>query len=215
MRRASYNSFYRFVPVLLIIVVAIIIIAIVVMVGRALMGGEDRPKNDTTAQVDEGRTALLSTDLSRSVRLTVRGPIVADEKHRSYQITISPESRVMTTYEGYIETALESTKLPNNVRAYEELVHALDKRQMMSGRSLSTDQNDLRGICATGRIYQFETLMNSSTVKSLWTSDCSGSKGSAEANVGEILDMFLGQIPDSDKMARSVGLQKRSSPLTL
>lgn len=215
MRRASYNSFYRFVPVLLIIVVTIIIIAVVVMVGRALTGGGDNSRSETVTEVDESRTALLSTDLSRSVRLTVRGPIVADEKHRSYQITVGPQSRVMTTYEGYIETALESTKLQNNVRAYEEFVHALDKRQMMNGRSLSTSQNDLRGICATGMIYQFETLMNSTVVKSLWTSDCSGSKGSAEANVDEILSMFLDQIPEGAKMARSVGLQRNNSIFTL
>ena len=216
MRRSSYNSFYRFVPVLLIIIVTIVIVAIVIAVGRTLIGGGNSQSNGGTAtQVDEGRTALLSSDLSRSVRLTVRGPIVADEKHRSYQITIGPESRVMTTYEGYIETALESTRLKNNLPAYEELIHALDKRKMMNGRALAVDQNDLRGICATGRVYQFETLMNSSTVRSLWTSDCSGSRGSAEADDGEIVSMFIQQIPDGDKMARSVGLQQRGSLLSL
>ena len=43
-------------------------------------------------------------------------------------------------------------------------------------------------------------------MKSLWTSDCSGSKGSAQANVNEILDMFLKQIPDGKKMAAGIGL---------
>lgn len=216
MRRSSYNSFYRFVPVLVIIVVTIAIVAIVIAVGRALIGGGGESQgNGAATQVDEGRTALLSTDLSRSVRLTVRGPIVADEKHRSYQVTIGPESRVMTTYEGYVETALESTRLKNNLPAYEELVHALDKRKMMNGRTVTVDQNDLRGICATGRVYQFETMMNSSAVRSLWTSDCSGSRGSAQADVGEIVSMFMQQIPDGEKMARSVGLQQRGSLLKL
>ena len=99
MRRSSYNSFYRFVPVLVIIVVTIAIVAIVIAVGRALIGGGGESQgNGAATQVDEGRTALLSTDLSRSVRLTVRGPIVADEKHRSYQVTIGPESRVMKSW---------------------------------------------------------------------------------------------------------------------
>lgn len=31
-----------------------------------------------------------------------------------------------------------------------------------------------------------QTLMDDETVKTLWTSDCSGSKGSALANVDEI-----------------------------
>ncbi|QWQ32355.1 hypothetical protein KOY48_00425 [Candidatus Minimicrobia naudis] len=48
-------------------------------------------------------------------------------------------------------------------------------------------------------------------MKSLWTSDCSGSKGSAQANVNEILDMFLKQIPDGKKMAAGIGLKSRRS----
>ena len=59
----------------------------------------------------------------------------------------------------------------------------------------------------------FETLMDDETVKTLWTSDCSGSKGSALANVDEIIDMFIKQIPDGDKMASSVGLGMQDSLL--
>ncbi len=59
----------------------------------------------------------------------------------------------------------------------------------------------------------FETLMNDQVVKSLWTSDCSGSKGSALASVDEIMDMFIKQIPDGNKMASSVGLGVQDSLL--
>ena len=155
---------------------------------------------------DEGRTALLTVDNSRSVRLTVRGPIVSDESFRSYRVTISPEERDITTYEGYLEKVIETKKFDNNNRAYEELVHALDKRRMMDGRVLAEEQNDLRGICASGQIYQFETLVNGETVRSLWTSDCDGSKGSATANVSEVIDMFLKQIPEGRKIVSGVGL---------
>ena len=68
------------------------------------------------------------------------------------------------------------------------------------------EQNDLRGICASGQIYQFETLVNGETVRSLWTSDCDGSKGSATANVSEVIDMFLKQIPEGRKIVSGVGL---------
>ena len=102
-------------------------------------------------------------------------------------------------------------KLDNNNRAYTELVYALDKRKMMEGTPLTEQQNDLRGICASGKIYKFETLKDNSVVKSLWTSDCSGSKGSAQANVNEILDMFLKQIPDGKKMAAGIGLSQEEA----
>lgn len=206
----SRNSFSRFIPILLVIVITIIAVAAVIAIGRSILGGGEQ-QQDNTAQVDEGRTALLTTDLSRSVRVTVRGPIVADENFRSYRVTISPDSRVMTTYKGYLQDEIETKRLSNNTQAYEELVFALDKRKMMDGRALDDEQNDLRGICASKNLYEFETLVNGETVKKLWTSDCDGSKGSALANVNEILTMFLGQIPDGRTMARSVGLAQTES----
>ena len=202
----SKNSLSRFIPILLVIVIMIVAIAAVIAIGRALLGGGSSNNSTNTAVTDEGRTALLTVDNSRSVRLTVRGPIVSDESFRSYRVTISPEERDITTYEGYLEKVIETKKFDNNNRAYEELVHALDKRRMMDGRVLTEEQNDLRGICASGQIYQFDTLVNGETVRSLWTSDCDGSKGSATANVSEVINMFLSQIPEGRKIVSGVGL---------
>ena len=202
----SKNSLSRFIPILLVIVIMIVAIAAVIAIGRALLGGGSSNNSTNTAVTDEGRTALLTVDTSRSVRLTVRGPIVSDESFRSYRVTISPEERDITTYAGYLEKVIETKKFDNNNRAYEELVHALDKRRMMDGRVLTEEQNDLRGICASGQIYQFDTLVNGETVRSLWTSDCDGSKGSATANVSEVINMFLNQIPEGRKIVSGVGL---------
>lgn len=203
----SKNSLSRFVPILLVIVITIVAVAAVIAIGRSLLGGGSSSNtSENTVVTDEGRVALLTVDTSRSIRLTVRGPIVSNENYRSYQITISPESREITTFRGYLDEVIDTKKFDNNVRAYEELVHALDKRRMMDGRALTEEQNDLRGICASGQIYQFDTLVNGETVRSLWTSDCDGSKGSATANVSEIINMFVGQIPDGRKIVSGVGL---------
>lgn len=84
MRRSqSYNSFARFVPILLVIIITIVVIAAIIAIGRALFGGETQ-KTETATTTDIGREALLSTDVNRAVRITVRGPIVAQEKFRSY-----------------------------------------------------------------------------------------------------------------------------------
>lgn len=198
------NSFSRFVPILLVIVITIVAVAAVIAIGRALFGGNESDQKDKN--INAGQIALLSTDEGRAVRLTVRGPIVANENFRSYSVIVSPSSRQITTYEGYLEKEISQKKLDNNVKAYTELVYALDKRKMMNGTQLTEQQNDLRGICASGKVYKFETLNDNSVVKSLWTSDCSGSKGSAQANVNEILDMFLKQIPEGKKMVAGIGL---------
>lgn len=207
----SKNSLSRFIPILLVIVITIVAVAAVIAIGRALLGGGSSTTSDTTAVTDEGRVALLTVDVSRAIQLTVRGPIVAEEKFRSYRVTISPESREITTYEGYLGNVLETKEFDNNTRAYEELVFALDKRRMMDGRPLTEEQNDLRGICASKQVYEFETLVNGETVRSLWTSDCEGSKGSALANVSEVINMFLNQIPDGRKIVSGVGLGREET----
>ena len=210
------NSISRFVPILLVIIITIVAVAAVIAIGRALFGDGRSPNNPQPhPNIEDAKTALLSTGVDRSVRLTVRGPIVANENFRSYSITITPDSREMITYEGYLDNQIDRKRLDNNTKAYTELVYALDKRKMMDGKDLTDEQNDLRGICASGKIYKFETIKNNSVVKSLWTSDCSGSKGSAQANVNEILDMFLKQIPDGKKMASGIGLGQDESPFRL
>ena len=86
------NSFSRFVPILLVIVITVVAVAAVIAIGRALFGKNDSGQT-TDQNVNVGQVALLSTDTGSAVRLTVRGPIVANENFRSYSITISPESR--------------------------------------------------------------------------------------------------------------------------
>lgn len=206
----SLSSFSRFVPILLVIIITIVAIAAVITIGRSIFGGGET-KEQQASPVNTDKEALLSTAENRAVRLTVRGPIVSDEAFRSYQITIAPNSRNMTTYNGYLDKPIDSKQLANNVKAYEELVYALEKRKMIDGKQLTDEQNDLRGICATGKVYKFETLLSGQATKTLWTSDCSGSKGSANANVSEVVDMFIKQIPDGGKLATSVGLYQKDT----
>jgi hypothetical protein cdivTM_02466 len=210
MRYARTNSFSRLIPILLVIIIMVVAVAAVIAIGQSLLGGNN-PENKPKSQADIAKESLLSTDANRAVRLTVRGPIVAQEKFRSYQIEITPDIRRMSTYEGYLEKQIDEKKLDNNSRAYEELVYALEKRKMMEGRQLSEEQNDLRGICANGKVYKFETLYHGNPVKTLWTSDCGVSKGSATANANDILLMFLNQIPDGKKIAAGVGLQQEDT----
>lgn len=192
----------RILPIILILIVVAIAIAGLVSLGRMVFGGDQTDPN----QVDVGRDALLNTSVDRSVRMTVRGPIVADEQFRSYQITVTPTSRQITSYSGYLETPIQAKQYSNNVKAYEQFVYALDKANMMNGQELAEEQNDTRGICATGRVYEFEVLRASSSVKRLWTSTCKGSPGSFKANVEQIEDLFFSQIPDAREVLKDLDI---------
>lgn len=191
----------RILPIILIIIVIAIAVAALVSVGKAIFSGGDTPATPDTSQ-----QALLNTSVSYSVRMTVRGPIVADENFRSYRIAISSSDRQLTTYSGYLDQTIDSIHLGNNVAAYDQFVHALDKANFMVGTSLAEDKDDTRGICATGRVYEFEVLNDSSIVKHLWTSSCKGSLGSFRSSVSQVQNLFLQQIPDNKASLSKIDL---------
>lgn len=190
------------IPVILIVVVIVVAIAAIASIGRNIFGGG--PDEDIS---DPGQTALVNTTSTYSVRMTVRGPIVADEDFRSYQISVSPNERRLTTYQGYLETELANMEYPNNIKAYEEFVYALDRANMMVGDVPEGEENDVRGICARDKLYEFEVLRGRTVVKKLWTSDCKGSRGSLTADVDQFDNLFRLQIPDSRTVIREANIR--------
>lgn len=192
----------RIIPIILIILITIVLIGAVSSVIRALFN----PSGASVEQkVDTSKIALLSTVDSAGVRATVRGPIVANERFRSYKIEVTPSSRTIVTYTGYLDQVLQKKTYPNNTQAYEEFVYALDKANFMLGKELSNEKNDTRGICATGKVYEFTLLDDANIVKNLWTSTCKGSPGSFTASVKQNMNLFIKQIPDAQTVLRASG----------
>lgn len=206
----------RLMPIILVGVIVIFAIVALISLGRVMFAGKrdvpsasvtstsnSTPKSNQTKNEPLVNSAELTSLLAnRSVRMTVRGPIVADENYRTYTITISPDSRSMTTYHGYKLEQIDSKQLTNTSKAYGELVYALDRANLMIGDELTGDANDTRGICATGSLYEFELLTDDKTTKRLWTSSCTGSPGSLKANLNQVMNLFTVQIPDYATMLR-------------
>lgn len=194
MKRMYRGSGPKIFPIIVVVIVIALLIAALVTVGRMLFAG-----NSTTQvpQVTSSiRNEVLDTGTTRGVRYTVRGPIVADEKFRSYQITVTPSSRVYVEYAGYLEREVRRETFANNMQAYEQFVYALDKADISVARDV-TGGDDMRGVCATnGYLYVFETLAGNTASKTLWTSTCGGSPGSMGAPVARVHALFRNQIPD-------------------
>lgn len=199
----SYRT-SRTLPTILTVIIIIVAIAGLVALARLLFSGAS--SSDSTEEVNTARQSLLTTSDGHAVRMTVRGPIVADEDFRSYQITISPNNRTFEAYTGYLDTVTSSEKLTNNTAAYEQFVNALDKARLGTGRQLSGEDNNVAGVCATGRVYEFSIMNGGSTDAYYWTSTCSGSAGSLKANVTQVSALFLSQIPDSSTIDDSLEL---------
>ena len=184
----------RIFPLIVIILVVALVVAALVSVGRIIFSGNSTPT--TTSQNKETlAAAVLNTGDSRSVRWTVRGPIVADENFRSYQITVSPTSRIYVVYSGYLDQVVSTKTLNNNKKAYEQLVYALDKAEISKTRTAKDE--DFRGVCATqGVAYMFETMASDKVDQTIWSSSCKGSKGTMTANAAQVQALFVNQIPD-------------------
>lgn len=199
---AKYRN-SRILPTILVVVVIIIAIVALISGARALFfsGAPTSQKvTDTTEQ------SLLSTASSSSVSMSVRGPIVADEDFHSYRIVISPTSREITTYNGYLGTVVGQQTLGNNTAAYEQFVNALNLAKMSAGNQPADGASDVRGICAVGRLTEFSILSNDMPVETLWTSTCSGSQGTLRANSAQLSNLFTAQMPEAQTLIRSVSL---------
>lgn len=202
----------RIAPILLAIVIIIVAIAGLVALGRLLLTGSTSSSSTSSEQqttetlIATTQANLLKTDANRSVSLTVRGPIVADEDFRSYRITISPSSRNFDAFSGYLDKATSQQSLTNNIAAYSQFVNALDKAQLAKAEPVNKADTDLLGICATGKVYEFNLLEDGKSTALFWTSTCSGSTGNLSANVTQLSSLFYAQIPDGSNIESSLSL---------
>jgi hypothetical protein len=193
----------RIVPIALILIIVAVAIAALISLARTIFF----PGIQTTSQTDTSQQALLDTGINHSVSMTVRGPIVGNEVFHSYTMTISPTSRTLIGYTGYTNTPMDQgITLGNNPAAYEQFVYALDKINYAKGTELTGSSNDLRGVCATGDVYQFSILKDNKSVKTLWTSSCGNAKGSLGTSLTNLTPLFDAQILQSQVYISNIAL---------
>jgi len=199
---ATYRS-SRLLPTILTVIIIIVAIAGLVALVRLLFTGS---ASTSVSDVNVAQQNLLNTSEGRAVSMTVRGPIVADEDFRSYQIIVSPNNREFKAFSGYLEAVINQDSFPNNTAAYDQFVHALDKANMVKGTPFEGEKNNVLGICATGKVYEFRVLSGGSDEEMLWTSTCSGSPGSLRASATQLSQLFLNQIPNGADITASLKL---------
>ena len=199
---ANYRT-SRILPTVLTIIVIVIAIAGLVALARLIFTGSATGSN---ADVNLTQQHLLDTTDGRAVSMTVRGPIIADEDFRSYQIVVSPAQRQFTTYTGYLDVIMSRQSLSNNTAAYSQFVNALNKANFAVGKPFEGDKNNVLGICATGKVYEFRTLYFGEEEEMLWTSTCSGSPGSLRASVTQLSQLFLNQVPEGSEITKQLRL---------
>lgn len=189
----------KIIPITLALIIIAVIIAAIVTVVRSVIS-PNQGVSDVSTTVDIGRDALLSSAADSAVKMVVRGKIVGNENFKTYQITVTPNARTLSVNSGYLDASQNISVLANNIPAYEQFVHALDKANLAKGVQLTGDSNDLRGICATGTVYDFQIISGDKLQKNVWTSTCTGSKGSLNASIEQVANLFYAQISGSKQI---------------
>lgn len=190
---------------LLIASVAFILIvgAIFFAISGGLFGGSKTNQADTQISV---------TDIfaNRSVRMTVQGPIVANENRESYQIEVGLSARSIAAIKGFDSQVVSSANYDNNRQAYTEFAYALSRAGFGKARNVSDVAADERGVCATGKRYIFEILDNGRSVSRLWTSTCSNVSGTLDVgskSISSIKSLFDLQIADRQIALKAIQLR--------
>lgn len=176
---------------LLVVIVAAAVIGGVIWVGRNVLGGGK--SSDTAEQVSAGQKLLNKPSAATAVRLSVRGPITAEEEHYSIAITVSAGARELVVWRGYDGTVMKKIDLDNSAGSFNDLAAALNRAGMM--QKVSGADNGNQGICAVGQLIQFAVLDGDKTAEELWTTSCAGLKGNFDGLAANVIDLFLNQIP--------------------
>lgn len=197
-----YKGRSKLLPIVLVVIIAVVAIIALVSIGRAILNSDD---SATSVDDDPVEQSLLVSEIDRGVRMTVRGPIIADENFNSYEISVSPTERIISTFEGYQDRTIETERFANSTEAYEEFVYALSKLHFSTATPESEVLDDVRGVCASGRLYTFDMLQAQSTISSAWVSSCRG-EGSFRGDAASVRDLFLKQIPESNSYLSDLNL---------
>lgn len=136
------------------------------------------------------------------VRMTVDGPIVSEQEHQAYRISVGRSEVRIDTLKGYEYETIESKTYENNQQAFHNFLRALDLAGYTKGES-NTNNQDERGVCANGRRYIEEILSGTSEVQRYWSTSCRGG-GTFKGNTEEVKTLFDRQIPTAD-YSRMVG----------
>jgi hypothetical protein len=193
----EYGSRLRFV---LLTIGAILLLVLsawgIASIARNLINGPDKK----TSQTEK----INLTDYTRpntSVKITVEGPIVADENFESYEIEVGQNFRRITVYKGYGKTVVLQKSYDNNDVAFESFMKALAKAGFTNSNS-STATEDERGSCATGKRYVYELKDFDEQVSRLWNTTCSTKIGTLTGGGQAIRSLFKAQIPEYQEFAK-------------
>lgn len=188
-----------------ILVTAIFIVALILVgwglfsIASNIFRGND--KNDSSQLEPINDFLVESTELAR---FTVDGPVVANDKHRSYTIEVSKSVVTLKIYKSYGQVLLDEKSYTNTAPAYDVFLSALGNANVTALRKNSSTEVDFadQGVCARGR----KNIVELDGAVRRWSTSCSKNEGNAGFPMAPVMELFRSQVPDIRELTRGLGL---------
>ncbi len=177
-----------------LITIGLIIVLIVMLFG----GGDDK------ATLPTSKKLVTYANTNAEARMTIDGPVNADQIHRRIQITVSRDEVTYKHTTGYEGKVVKQTRYDNNSNAYAHFLRSLSIAGYSNGDP-SENLKDERGHCPLSNRYIFEFTQGDKKIQRLWATDCKGPK-SFLGNLNVTTQLFEAQIPDFDTVNREAEL---------
>ncbi|MDB5184831.1 MAG: exported protein of unknown function [Candidatus Saccharibacteria bacterium] len=167
-------------------------IGLLILLIILLVGGGNGKGNGKVPATSKALKDYANTDAT--VRMTVSGPIIANQEHKETQVTVGRDSTTYESITGYNDQVTDQQTYGNTQQSYASFLRALDKAGYTKGNSDQT-LADERGYCALGNRYIFDLIQDGKTIQRFWASDCSGTPKTYLGNLGLTRSLFQRQIP--------------------
>lgn len=153
----------------------------------------------------------LATEPGSNVQYIVEGPINAPENHRTMQILISADSRVINIFKGYEGEILSTQTLPNDGKSYNDFLEALNRANFT--RTVKATFASSVAICPTAQRAHYLAVKGTETLQDTWAASCA--TGTFGGNKSLTATLFRSQIPNFTQIKDTVNLSTASGSTIL
>jgi hypothetical protein len=170
-----------------------ITIGLIILLIILLFSGGGSSSNKKVITTGKALDTYASTDAQ--VRLTIDGPIVANQEHRQINITVDRNNSQLDVIQGYDGGVVNTQTFANTQASYAAFLHSLELLNFTKGNTTDSSLKSESGHCALGYRYVFEIIQNGSDVQRFWATSCAGPH-SFDGNVQTTIYLFKQQIPE-------------------
>ena len=187
------------------IVVSAVFIIVLILVGWGLFSIASnifRNNGEDTSQLEPVNDFLVES--TAVARYTLDGPVVANDKHRSYTIEVSKNVVSMKVYKSFGQVLIAEKSYTNTSLAYDAFLSALENANVTAlAKNASTEVNFTdQGVCARGK--KFIVELDSSVRR--WSTSCGKKEGNAGFPMAPVGSLFQSQVPDFRDLTKGLGI---------